>query len=231
MSPPITHGSASPTRRFAGKCCPCSPTFSASSVSTPTSPIVSALDNAPGSHHADFTAFRRSAAAHRDLFAPDAELVLARAPGRLDVMGGIADYSGSFVLELPLAVGTFVAAQLSAEPVIRVRSNDMAALGAESDVSISLEELAPDGAPLEYGGARDLLTRDATRRWVAYVAGALVILARERSLTMTRGVNILVESSVPAGKGVASSAALEVAAMAALYVAYREFVPPNTPPL
>jgi len=36
--------------------------------------------------------------------APDRPVVIARAPGRLDVMGGIADYSGSLVLQLPLAL-------------------------------------------------------------------------------------------------------------------------------
>ncbi|PYV40194.1 MAG: hypothetical protein DMG09_07360, partial [Acidobacteria bacterium] len=34
----------------------------------------------------------------RRLFDPKREIVVARAPGRLDVMGGIADYSGSLVL-------------------------------------------------------------------------------------------------------------------------------------
>src|SRR4051794_40097023 len=34
-------------------------------------------------------------------------LIVARAPGRLDVMGGIADYSGATVLQLPLDRATF----------------------------------------------------------------------------------------------------------------------------
>ena len=38
----------------------------------------------------------------RAFFAHDAPIYIARAPGRLDVMGGIADYSGARVLELPL---------------------------------------------------------------------------------------------------------------------------------
>lgn len=42
--------------------------------------------------------------------------MVARAPGRLDVMGGIADYSGSLVLQLPLAEACHVAVQLRAEP-------------------------------------------------------------------------------------------------------------------
>src|SRR4029078_9300135 len=39
----------------------------------------------------------------RELFDKRTELFVARAPGRLDVMGGIADYSGSLVLELPIS--------------------------------------------------------------------------------------------------------------------------------
>ncbi|KAJ1627341.1 hypothetical protein T492DRAFT_876814, partial [Pavlovales sp. CCMP2436] len=35
----------------------------------------------------------------------DGAAVVTRAPGRLDVMGGIADYSGSLVLQLPLREG------------------------------------------------------------------------------------------------------------------------------
>jgi len=47
----------------------------------------------------------------RHLFETERELFVARAPGRLDVMGGIADYSGSLVLELPIQEATFVALQ------------------------------------------------------------------------------------------------------------------------
>src|SRR4051794_15082394 len=46
---------------------------------------------------------------------PDVPVVIARAPGRLDVMGGIADYSGSVVLELPLACATFAIAEKQAD--------------------------------------------------------------------------------------------------------------------
>ena len=39
------------------------------------------------------------------------DIFVTRAPGRLDVMGGIADYSGSLVLEMPIAEATFVGLQ------------------------------------------------------------------------------------------------------------------------
>src|SRR5689334_21487866 len=47
----------------------------------------------------------------RAFFDPRAEVTITRAPGRLDVIGGIADYSGSLVLELPIAEATLVALQ------------------------------------------------------------------------------------------------------------------------
>lgn len=40
------------------------------------------------------------------------DLWVSRAPGRLDVMGGISDYSGSLVLQMPTARACHVAAQV-----------------------------------------------------------------------------------------------------------------------
>lgn len=41
----------------------------------------------------------------------DDAVFITRAPGRLDVMGGIADYSGSLVLQMPIAEACHVALQ------------------------------------------------------------------------------------------------------------------------
>lgn len=56
------------------------------------------------------------------LFRWEDELVVARAPGRLDVMGGIADYSGSLVLQMPIKEAAHVALQRS-DPGERARGN------------------------------------------------------------------------------------------------------------
>src|SRR4051794_15980490 len=71
-------------------------------------------------------------------FDPVAPIVLARAPGRLDLMGGIADYSGSLVLQLPLAVATFAAAQPTDEPVISMVSHEAAGIASASRVQLPL---------------------------------------------------------------------------------------------
>ena len=64
--------------------------------------------------------------------------------------------------------------------------------------------------------ARVRLSRDPERSWAAYVAGALVVLQHEHRHRPRHGLKVLLRSSVPIGKGVSSSAALEVAAFEAL---------------
>src|SRR5215470_12436475 len=56
----------------------------------------------------------------RGFFDPGENILVTRAPGRLDVMGGIADYSGSLVLELPISEGTFAALQLDSSRTLSI---------------------------------------------------------------------------------------------------------------
>jgi L-arabinokinase len=154
------------------------------------------------------------------LFEAETPITVARAPGRLDLMGGIADYSGALVLQLPLAAATFVALQLTDERTLTLRSTTAAALGAASDVVLPLDDLFPPSGALGYADAHALLTNDPKRAWIAYVAGVLLVLQRERGVQFMRGMRMLIHSDVPPGKGVSSSAALEVATMQAVAQAH-----------
>jgi galactokinase len=157
----------------------------------------------------------------RDLFDPTRDLIVTRAPGRLDVMGGIADYSGSLVLQMPLRAATLVA--LQADPIRHLRIVSLSADAHHRAVAVDLPLGAlerADGAPVDYAEARRAFARDPDRRWAAYVAGALLVLRRERGATFTHGARLLISSTVPEGKGVSSSAALEVAAMQAIATAF-----------
>ena len=141
---------------------------------------------------------------------------IARAPGRLDVMGGIADYSGSLVLQQPIAEATFAAVQRIERPVLEVVS-----VG-RSPCTIPIATLAPDGAPVDYERARSMFADDrpsAGPHWVSYVAGVFLVLARERAMPLT-GARVVVASQVPEGKGVSSSAAIETATMHAVATAF-----------
>jgi len=162
-----------------------------------------------------------AAEAVRTLFQPEGELIVTRAPGRLDLMGGIADYSGSLVLQMPIAEATLVALQRVAEPTIQIVSLNVEPDGQPSTFTMPLADLIDDDRPIGYGLARGYFQRDPHHAWVAYAAGAFLVLLHEKGATFTGGARILIESAVPAGKGVSSSAAIEVAVMTAVAAAYQ----------
>lgn len=140
----------------------------------------------------------------RTFLSPDRQLYIARAPARLDVLGGIADYSGARVLELPLACATsaVVQPQPSRHLDIATRRRERWDL-----FSIDLPLAEPDEL------ASWFRKHDA-ERWAGYVVGVVqAIGARSRAVG---GLRILIDSSVPEGRGVASSAALEVAVATAV---------------
>ena len=156
----------------------------------------------------------------QDLFDCEHEIVVARAPGRLDLMGGIADYSGSLVLQMPIQEATLVALQRTQNRELHIIS-----LGAENNdrhpvCKMSLLEFEGSGRPLDYAAAQAYFKRNPVQSWAAYVAGAFLVLMRELQVEFAQGANILVSSDVPEGKGVSSSAALEVATMQAICTAF-----------
>jgi galactokinase len=155
----------------------------------------------------------------RELFDNEMDLFVTRAPGRLDLMGGIADYSGSLVLELPIAEAAFVALQRDASRKIRIvtLTSDRTR---EAAFEMSLDNFERDGAPVGYDEARKLFQANSPGHWAAYVAGAFLVLMRERDVRFTEGARILLASNVAEGKGVSSSAAIEVAAMSAVTAAF-----------
>jgi L-arabinokinase len=85
---------------------------------------------------------------------------------------------------------------------------------------MSLSEFETAGEPIDYDAARVRFQRDPSQHWAAYVAGVFLALMRERGVRFRDGARILISSSVPQGKGVSSSAALEVAVMQAVAAAF-----------
>jgi L-arabinokinase len=153
----------------------------------------------------------------RELFDNETELWVARAPGRLDLMGGIADYSGSLVLELPIAEAAFVALQRDVSRTIRIVTLTSTE-SRDAVFEMSLDNFERDGAPVDYDEARKVF--QGPTHWAAYVAGAFLVLMRERGVRFQHGARILLGSKVPEGMGVSSSAAVEVAAMSAVATAF-----------
>lgn len=154
----------------------------------------------------------------RSFFDGEGPVFVARAPGRLDVMGGIADYSGSTVCEWPIAEAAVVGWQWRADDRLRVRTSATDG-DIEREVHHARSDLFDGNEPLSYEKARERLTGDRRQEWAAYVLGSMVVAAREWRVPFERGVNILLDSSVPLGKGVSSSAAVEMATLRALTAA------------
>jgi len=152
----------------------------------------------------------------REYFTSDAPLYLARAPGRLDVMGGIADYSGARVLELPLAVSTAVLLQRQQAPrcdIVTRRGERWHFCG------VALASLIePEGELGTPAALAAWLAGRPAERWAGYVLGVVQLFLQRaaRAGGAMPGLRLLIDSSVPAGRGVASSAALEVAAATAV---------------
>ena len=159
-----------------------------------------------------------------DLFDKNGAVFVARAPGRLDVMGGIADYSGSLVLEMPIAEASLVALQKSSEPILKVISlSESEEL--RLDFEMSLADFNIGGKLFEYADA--LRFFGETSDWAAYIAGVFLVLMRERGVKFARGARIFISSKVPQGKGVSSSAALEIAVMKAAAAAFEIEIEPR----
>jgi L-arabinokinase len=155
-----------------------------------------------------------------DVARSGAPLFFARAPGRLDVMGGIADYSGSLVLQLPLAVATTAAIWPVEEPTIDILSVDAGRRPRRFSTSLDIltqGELREASALAAWFAERD------DDRWASYVIGVLhACLVRRGGADVERrgGFRLLIESAVPEGKGVSSSAALEVACLSVIAARY-----------
>jgi galactokinase len=112
----------------------------------------------------------------------------ASAPGRVNLIGEHTDYNGGYVLPTALPQETRVLMARRADRTVRARSLDIGA-----------ETLA----------AFDIGAETRTQTWIDYVQGVTWALA-ERGSNLS-GFDMLVTSNVPIGKGLSSSASLEVA--------------------
>ena len=146
-------------------------------------------------------------------------VVVARAPGRLDLLGGIADYSGSEVLQRPIAEAAVAIAHRTGDGAFAATSERDGRL---ERVILPMSLFAPGGACATPADARAFFDRgvgpDGTPLpdWAGYVAGVLVLLVHEAGLRPDTGVEVALRSDVPEGLGVSSSAAIEVACAGAL---------------
>ncbi|HMF65060.1 MAG TPA: galactokinase family protein [Edaphobacter sp.] len=152
-------------------------------------------------------------AAH-DFFATVEPIWVARAPGRLDVMGGNVDYTGGMVLQSLLREAVWVAVQPRADDLIRILNPGALQFGWEPCLELRMDDLRdPENLRLLCG-------QKQSSRWGCYVLGALSFLRRRYGCGNAGGVDLFIASDLPPNKGVSSSAALEVATLKAVSAAW-----------
>ena len=116
------------------------------------------------------------------------------APGRANLMGEHTDYNEGFVLPFALAQGVTAAASGRDDDLLVLRSKQ----APDDPVTVRLDSLAPG----------------SVTGWAAYPAG--VAWALRAAGHAVRGASLDVDSDLPAGAGVSSSAALECSVALAL---------------
>ncbi len=119
--------------------------------------------------------------------------IVARAPGRVNLIGEHTDYNDGFVFPMALEHCTWVAAAPRSDGQVRAVATDL-----PDDRSWPVADWPRERLP----------------HWTAYVAGVAALL-RARAPRFG-GADVLVTSTVPVGSGLSSSAALEVSTAAAL---------------
>lgn len=123
------------------------------------------------------------------------------APGRVNLIGEHTDYNLGFVLPFAINRRTVAAVGAREDRILRVGSTF-----ADELVEVSLDEL----------------TADALGGWAAYPLGVAWALGEfGADLAAVPGLDILIDSNVPVGAGLSSSAAIESAVAVALNELWR----------
>ncbi len=147
-------------------------------------------------------------------FQPGRAIHIARAPGRLDIMGGLAGGQSPLSLSMPTAEAACAAIQLRDDDLIRLWSPCRDGSRTQM-LTVRMGDLGLPATPIDYSEARAFLVADPRDRWAGYLLGSLLALAREHALTPENGVELLIYSDVPNACGVASSSAVTIAALRA----------------
>lgn len=129
--------------------------------------------------------------------------VIARAPGRVNLIGEHTDYNDGYVLPIAMDRSIYVAARPRDDGRLLVRSTLF-----DRMVLWSLDDLGEPSEP----------------RWANYVKGIAAVLMRHGMELC--GAELLIASELPTGGGVSSSAALEVGTAKALLALVDAFVDP-----
>jgi L-arabinokinase len=149
-------------------------------------------------------------------FFTEGEIWVGRVPARLDVMGGIADYSGSNVCEAVLGPGMLMALQPRTDRTLQIRTMQLGARSLPVETRIPLDFFSSGDTLCGYDEMRNLFHANPLVSWAAYIGGSIFTLLKEESVKMTFGFSMILLSAVPMNVGIGSSAAVEIGTLSCL---------------
>jgi galactokinase len=144
------------------------------------------------------------------------EIWVARVPARLDVMGGIADYSGANVCEAVLGRGMLMALQPRTDRTLRIRTLQVGKRNLPVETRIPLDYFTSGDGLGSYAEVREMCQSNPLVSWAAYIGGSIFTLLKEESVKMPYGFSLLLLSAVPMNVGIGSSAAVEIGTLTCL---------------
>jgi len=153
-------------------------------------------------------------------FVNNRDIFLNRTPGRLDLMGGNDDYTGGLVFEKTIREATLVAIQPREDCLVVFYNPAVKSLGWEDKIEFSIDDLTNNGQVKPLEEIRQWINSNPKQAWSAYILGDLYYLLDHFSDKVNHGFSLYLESDIPLGKGVSSSAALEVAPMKTMAAMY-----------
>ena len=117
--------------------------------------------------------------------------IISISPGRINIIGEHIDYNGG--LAMPVAIDKYICVAISKNKnkKINVFSMDLNEM-----LSIDLDRIIP------------------SKLWHKYVLGSILEALKDKNFE--HGINIIINSTLPIGKGLSSSAALELSIMNAV---------------
>ena len=144
------------------------------------------------------------------------EIWVTRVPARLDVMGGIADYSGSNVCEAVLGRGILMGLQARTDRTVRIRTMHAGLKALPIETRLPLDVFESGDGLASYAEVRAFCQANPLANWAAYIAGSLFTLLKEESVKLPYGFNLLLLSAIPMNVGIGSSAAVEIGTLTCL---------------
>lgn len=111
-------------------------------------------------------------------------------PGRVNLIGEHIDYNGGYVLPAAISLGITALVRRRDDDIVRVYANNF-----QEEANIDINQITNDSFPV------------ASVHWSDYIKAVLLVL-KNKNIAL-KGADILIDSNLPLGAGLSSSAALE----------------------